>query len=394
MYDIHHHLEAPLDTTSTSTIDPLHDSNNSLVVMWMYSTISPKIVDMISDDSATTHAIKSKSDRLVNLGSPVKDLSFVTYAINGVLSKFLEVARIIPHMEKLPTFDEVRSMILLKESDVLDILNAHSSLHTTSFSPIVLVATNASTARTNTMSTSDLEERRNFHPGTCTYGAPCKFVHGIHDARPRPQYTGLNDKSINTWTTGKTSSCAPTPSRSLNVCESTENSTTQEFKVVEEILEKEHMQKCNPCKTLVDIESKLGPDGDPTLYHSLAGALKYLTFTRPNLSYAAQQVCLYMHDTRDPHFTALKRILRYAGFPVTHRSTAGYCVFLGDNLLSWSAKRQVTLSRSSPETKYRGVANVVDETVWLQMWPSECVVLKFRSSLNVRRPPVQTVGEY
>ncbi|GJU96048.1 ribonuclease H-like domain-containing protein [Tanacetum coccineum] len=61
--------------------------------------------------------------------------------------------------------------------------------------------------------------------------------------------------------------------------------------------------------------SKLGSDGDPvsdpTLYRSLAGALQYLTFTRPDLSYVVQQVCLYMHDPRDPHFTALKRILRY-----------------------------------------------------------------------------------
>ncbi|GKG32212.1 ribonuclease H-like domain-containing protein, partial [Tanacetum coccineum] len=61
--------------------------------------------------------------------------------------------------------------------------------------------------------------------------------------------------------------------------------------------------------------SKLGSDGDPvsdpTLYRSLAGALQYLTFTRPDLSYVVQQICLYMHDPRDPHFTALKRILHY-----------------------------------------------------------------------------------
>ncbi|GJU23155.1 ribonuclease H-like domain-containing protein [Tanacetum coccineum] len=56
----------------------------------------------------------------------------------------------------------------------------------------------------------------------------------------------------------------------------------------------------------------------------------------------------------------------WAGFPSTHRSTSGYCVFLGDNLLSWSAKRQHTISRSSAEAEYRGVANVVAETAWIR----------------------------
>ncbi|GKB00556.1 ribonuclease H-like domain-containing protein [Tanacetum coccineum] len=132
---------------------------------------------------------------------------------------------------------------------------------------------------------------------------------------------------------------------------------------------------------------------DSTLYRSLAGALQYLTFTRPDISYAVQQVCLFMHDPREPHLSALKRILRYvrgtlsyglqlyssttsslvaysdadwAGCPTTRRSTSGYCVFLGNNLLSWSSKRQFTLSRSSAEAEYRGVANAVAETCWLR----------------------------
>ena len=164
-----------------------------------------------------------------------------------------------------------------------------------------------------------------------------------------------------------------------------------------EILEKAHMVNCNPSRTPVDNESKLGDDGDPvsdpTLYRSLAGSLQYLTFTRPDISCAVQQVCLHMHDPREPHLSALKRILWYvrgtlhyglqlfasstsslvaysdadwAGCPTTRRSTSGYCVFLGNNLLSWSSKRQPTLSRSSAEAEYRGVANAVAETCWLR----------------------------
>nr|GEU46551.1 ribonuclease H-like domain-containing protein [Tanacetum cinerariifolium] len=106
-----------------------------------------------------------------------------------------------------------------------------------------------------------------------------------------------------------------------------------------ELLVRAHMTNCNPSKTPVDTDSKLGPEGvpvqDPTLYRSLAGGLQYLRFTRPDISYAVQQIFLYMHDPRD-------------------------------NLLSWSSKRQQTISRSGAEAEYRGVANVVAETAWLR----------------------------
>jgi hypothetical protein len=164
-----------------------------------------------------------------------------------------------------------------------------------------------------------------------------------------------------------------------------------------DILKRAGMSSCKPCSTPVDTHSKLSKDGAPvadaTQYRSLAGALQYLTFTRPDIAYAIQQVCLYMHDPREPHLALIKCILRYlqgtldhglvlhrssagamtvytdadwAGCPDTRRSTSGYAVFLGDNLISWSSKRQSTVSRSCAEAEYRAVANGVAEITWLR----------------------------
>ncbi|KAJ0949393.1 putative RNA-directed DNA polymerase [Helianthus annuus] len=165
-----------------------------------------------------------------------------------------------------------------------------------------------------------------------------------------------------------------------------------------DILSRANMSICNPVSTPVEVGSKLSathgtPFSDGPLYRSLAGALQYLTITRPDISYAVQQVCLFMHAPREPHFQLLKRILRYikgtlsqglhitpspntkltaysdadwGGCPDSRRSTSGYCVYLGDNLISWSAKRQATISRSSTEAEYRGVANTVAETCWIR----------------------------
>ena len=75
------------------------------------------------------------------------------------------------------------------------------------------------------------------------------------------------------------------------------------------------MSACKPCSTPVDTHAKLSGDGapmdDPTHYHSLAGALQYLTFTHSDISYAVQHVYLFMNDPREPHLNLVKRILRY-----------------------------------------------------------------------------------
>jgi hypothetical protein len=147
---------------------------------------------------------------------------------------------------------------------------------------------------------------------------------------------------------------------------------------------------------------------DPTAYRSLDGALEYLTFTRTDLTYVVQQICLHMHDPRESHLVALKCLLRYirgtvdfglvlhrspsaelviytdadwAGCPDTRRFTSGYAVLLGDNLISWSSKRQPMVCRSSAEAEYRTVANGVAEASWLRQLLAELHSPLARSTL-------------
>jgi len=179
-----------------------------------------------------------------------------------------------------------------------------------------------------------------------------------------------------------------------------------------DILGRAGMAECKPCSTPVDANPKLAVDGPPVQdgsdFRSLAGALQYLTFTRPDIAYAVQQVCLHMHNPREPHLAALKHILRYirgtlhlglllrpssqgeltvysdadwAGCTDTRKSTSGYAVFLGDDLVSWSSKRQNTVSRSSAEAEYRAVANGVAEATWLRQLLLELHAHTWRASL-------------
>ncbi|GKE73987.1 ribonuclease H-like domain-containing protein [Tanacetum coccineum] len=132
------------------------------------------------------------------------------------------------------------------------------------------------------------------------------------------------------------------------------------------------MLNCSPTRTSVDTESKLKPEGTPisdhTLYRSLAGGLQHLTFTRLDLSYVVQQIYLYMHDHREPHLAALKRILRYVWgtleFGLQLYASSGSFLVAYSNA-DWAGCPATHRSTFGAEAEYRGVANVVAESAWL-----------------------------
>ncbi|RVW39243.1 Retrovirus-related Pol polyprotein from transposon TNT 1-94 [Vitis vinifera] len=135
------------------------------------------------------------------------------------------------------------------------------------------------------------------------------------------------------------------------------------------------------------------PLGDPGRYRRLVGKLNYLTITRPDISFPVSVVSQFLQSPCDSHWDAVIRILRYikstpgqgvlyenrghtqvvgytdadwAGSPTDRRSTSGYCVFIGGNLISWKSKKQDVVARSSAEAEYRAMALATCELIWLR----------------------------
>jgi histone deacetylase 1/2 len=158
-----------------------------------------------------------------------------------------------------------------------------------------------------------------------------------------------------------------------------------------DILRRTCMMNCKLANTPMTTTEKLSSyEGTPlsikdsTKFRSIVGALQYLTLTRPDIAFAVNKACQFLHKPTSIHWTTVKRILRYVkhiislGLKITRsrsnlvsgfsdadwagcvddrRSTGGFSIFFGSNLISWSARKQTTVSRSSTEAEYRAMAN-------------------------------------
>jgi hypothetical protein len=179
--------------------------------------------------------------------------------------------------------------------------------------------------------------------------------------------------------------------------QATQDATTglhlRQTKYVLDLLDRTHMTDSKPYKAPCVAGSKISKfDGEllsnPTEYQHIVGALQYVTLTRPDIAYLVNQLCQHMHAPTSIHLTAATRdnvLLRglhyhkgsltlnafcdsdWAGNPDDRRFTTGFGIFFGPNLISWSAKKQHIVSRSSTEAEYRSLSLTTAELLWIHM---------------------------
>jgi histone deacetylase 1/2 len=165
-----------------------------------------------------------------------------------------------------------------------------------------------------------------------------------------------------------------------------------------DIIRRAGMSLCKAADTPASSSSKLLQTSDtlysdPTRYRQIVGVLQYLTFTRPDICYAVNKVCQFMHSPTDGHWSLVKRIVWYlqgtasyglhitrgsslslhgftdadwAGSLDDRKSIGGYLVYLGRTPISWKSGKQRPVARSSTEAEYKALADGIAEILWIR----------------------------
>ena len=148
-----------------------------------------------------------------------------------------------------------------------------------------------------------------------------------------------------------------------------------------------------PMATTIKLDQHQGDEVDVTSYRGMIGSLLYLTASRPDIMYATCLCARFQAQPREPHLIAVKRIFRFlkgnpdlglwypresdfnligysdadfSGCKVDRKSTSGGCQFLGDRLVSWSSKKQKSISTSTVEAEYIAAGSCCAQILWMK----------------------------
>lgn len=183
----------------------------------------------------------------------------------------------------------------------------------------------------------------------------------------------------------------------IEIMHSNEGISISQHKYIIDILQDASMLEAKAAPTPLPISCQILKDegtllANPESYRRIIGRLLYLVITRPDLSFAVQQLNQFVNAHTDRHMKLALRVLKYLKgtvqyqlkfTPSTHfnlaafcdsnwdccvdtrRSITGYCIYFGNCLISWKSKKQTTVTRSYAEAEYRVIAATVAEVLWI-----------------------------
>ncbi|KAG7578958.1 Reverse transcriptase RNA-dependent DNA polymerase [Arabidopsis thaliana x Arabidopsis arenosa] len=187
----------------------------------------------------------------------------------------------------------------------------------------------------------------------------------------------------------------------IEVCRSPEGLFLSQRKYTLDLLKLTGKLGAKPVSTPLEPGYKVNRKGEkddrpyhcPEQYRRLVGKLIYLTYTRPDISFAVNQVSQHMKEPTVYHWSMVDRILKYlkgspgqgiwmgknssteivgycdadyGGDRNDRHSTTGFCTFIGGNLVTWKSKKQKVVSCSSAEAEYRAMKKLTNELTWLK----------------------------
>nr|GFC22526.1 copia protein [Tanacetum cinerariifolium] len=148
----------------------------------------------------------------------------------------------------------------------------------------------------------------------------------------------------------------------------------------------------HPRSKKLDLDQN-GTPVDATKYHSMIGALMYLTSSRPDIVHATCLYARYQAKPTEKHLKEVKRLFHYlwgtvntglwytkdsgfeltgfsdadyAGCNDTFKSTSGGAQFLGEKLVSWSSKKQDCTVMSTAEAEYVSLSTCCAQVLWMR----------------------------